>query len=298
MTEMTAPEPQTIGAMRTSMFGATIDTAAKAHALAQFPSESCGVVRSAWPAGATAEPASSGPQFEYIPLENQARDAEGKDLSGDAFKLPASALTDHAPVVAVIHSHCFPKHGPSPSAPDMAAQIEAALPFGIIWTDGKAAGDPIWWGDFLLDVPLYDGKGNHVPRRFLHGVNDCYSLVRTYFWQTRKIKLPDFARDDQWWTAGGDLYQQGFAKAGFSVLAKGPNSPQGIVPGDCVLMKWSTHPVPFHAGVILESGLLLHHPAAVGRQANKSLSRREPLGRWTRCVTHWLRHESTGEKKS
>jgi cell wall-associated NlpC family hydrolase len=242
------------------MFSAEIETAAKAHAIAQYPKESCGIV-----AGNA-----------YVPLDNKSDDPE------NFFKLPDGALATHAPVAAVVHSHCRPKHGQEPTAPDMTSQIEAALPFGIVWTDGKTAYDPIWWGDFLLDAPLFDAKGNHIPREFMHGVNDCFSLIRTWYWQEKKIKLPEFPRDNDWWAKGGDLYQQGFGKAGFEVLAKGPHAPHGVMAGDIVLMKWGKFPVPFHAGIVLAGGLVLHH-------LNGRLSRREPLVRWRNQVTHWLR---------
>ena len=250
------------------MFGPDVDAAAKAHAIAQYPKECCGVVVS----GA-----------KYIPIDNLAADPENE------FKLPASALAEHAPVMAVVHSHCYPKHGPEPSALDMASQIEAALPFGIVWTNGETAGDPTWWGDFRLDEPLFDAAGNHIPRRFFHAVHDCYSLIRAWYWQVKKIKLPDFPRDKEWMIDGGDLYQEGFSKAGFACLAQGPNPP-ALEVGDVVLMRFGKIAVPFHGGVLLDNGLLLHHPATL-RNPDKTLSRREPLGRWTRCATHWLRYK-------
>jgi proteasome lid subunit RPN8/RPN11 len=243
------------------MFGAEVDAAAKAHAIAQYPKESCGVVSAA----------------AYVPLENQAEHPE------DFFQLPETALVDHAPVAAVIHSHCFPRHGPEPSALDMRSQIEAALPFAIVHTDGKVAGEPIWFGDVLLDQPLFDAQDNHIGRQFLHGVNDCYSLIRTWYWQARKIKLPEFPRDNDWWKHGGDLYREGFAKAGFALIQPGSAAPADVQPGDVVLMRWGQWQAPYHAGIVLEHGLVLHH-------LNGRLSRREPLARWTRQITHWLRY--------
>lgn len=248
------------------MFGPAVDQAAKAHALSQYPKEACGIV-----VGANG-------QEQYVALDNKAQDPE------NFFKLPDDALIAHGKVVGVIHSHCFPKHGQSPTAPDMGSQIAAALPFGIVWTDGKTAGAPVWWGDFLLDAPLFDARGNHIQRQFLHGVTDCFSLIRTWYWQKKQIKLPEFPRDPDWWKNGGDLYRDGCAKAGFDIVTTGPIIPHDAAVGDVCLMKWATFPVPFHAGVIDDKGLILHH-------LNNRLSRREPVGRWAKQITHWLRRK-------
>jgi proteasome lid subunit RPN8/RPN11 len=253
------------------MFGPAVDAAAKSHALSQYPKEACGFV-----AGAKG-------QEQYVPLQNIAADP------ANFFKLPDDALIAHAPVAGVIHSHCHPAHGPAPTAADMESQITAALPFGIVYTDGKAAGAPMWWGDFLLDMPLFNAKGDHIPRQFLHGVNDCFSLIRTWYWQIKKIKLPEFPRDDDWWKNGGNLYELGYSEAGFAPYAKGPSIPHGVETGDVVLMTWGKFKVPFHAGVVMDRGLVLHHPGPHG--ARESLSRREPLGRWARQITHWLRRQ-------
>lgn len=243
------------------MFSPAVDAAIKAHALAEYPKECCGVVNGAKEAAA------------YVALQNIAANPE------EEFELPRAALIELAPVLAVVHSHCFPKHGASPTSLDMQFQMQVGLPYGIVWTDGKAAGVPVWFGDFLLDVPLFNAAGRHIQREFLHGVTDCYSLIRTWFWQKRGVKLSEFPRDDEWWKAGGDLYRDGIAKSGFHEI-----SANEAKPGDVALMKWGKWPVPFHAGILVEDGLILHHLA-------RRLSRREPFGRWTHYVTHYVRHE-------
>ena len=275
------------------IFDAAVTAAAREHALAQYPKESCGIVISCAASGVGGA-AASGAQ-KYVPLENTAEDPESH------FRLPADWASAHGSVQAIVHSHCFPRHGASPSAADMAAQMSAALPFGIAWTDGQVAGyrgheaGPadgaiIWWGDFLLDDPLFDATGNHRPRVFLHGVNDCYSLIRAWYWQERKVRLPEFPRDPDWWKQGGDLYRDGFGKAGFEKFALGPVAPRDVKVGDIVLMGWAKWPVPFHAAIVLENGLMLHHPFNQISRKQSQFSRREPLNRWTKQVTHWLRY--------
>ena len=46
---------------------------------------------------------------------------------------------------------------------------------------------------------------------------------------------------------------------------------------------------PYHAAVLLDSGYMLHHPASL--RPTLRLSYREPLERWKRHVTYWLRYE-------
>jgi proteasome lid subunit RPN8/RPN11 len=231
------------------VFGPDVIDAAQAHAIRQYPKEACGVV-------------SGG---RYVPLRNVARDPL------ESFALPRTAWAKHAPVEAVIHSHCAPRHKLAPSASDMAGQIETGVPWGIVITDGQTAQGPLWWGDHLLDAPL-------IGREFVHGVMDCYSLVRAWCWQNMGVKIPEFPRDDDWWHAGGDLYRDGFGKAGFFEI-----DASEVRAGDFVLMRLPSTDVPHHAGIVEGLGLVCHH--LPGR-----LSRREPLGPWRRRITHWLRY--------
>ena len=48
---------------------------------------------------------------------------------------------------------------------------------------------------------------------------------------------------------------------------------------------------PYHAAVLLDGGYMLHHPASLRPYDTLRLSYREPLERWKRHVTYWLRYE-------
>ena len=117
-----------------------------------------------------------------------------------------------------------------------------------------------------------------VGRVFIHGVTDCYGLIRSWYWQERHVKLPEFPRDHEWWKDGGNLYEEGFGPAGFRIVAA-----QDAVTGDVALINFRSK-VPNHGGVLLDGGLLLHH--LMGRK-----SVREPVGRWTPMISKWLRYE-------
>lgn len=222
------------------------ETAARDHALRSWPAESCGVIA----------------EGRYVMLPNEAVN------SAETFRLPARTFVDHA-VEAVIHSHCAPRHDRWPSAADMASQVDTAVPWGIVWSDGTAASGPLWFGEFVLDEPL-------IGREFMPGVRDCYALLRAWYWQERKVRLKEFPRDADWWTAGSDLFREGFDAAGFKQTG------DDLKLGDVVLIRLHS-PVPNHCAIVLENGLILHH-------LQNRLSRREPLGPWAKFVTHRLRY--------
>lgn len=206
-------------------FGPDVEAAAQAHAMRDYPRESCGLVIAG----------------RYEPQANIA------DRPADCFEISQSAFrTD---IQAIVHSHCAPRHGREPSADDMRFQIEMQKPFGIVHTDGTHAARILWWGDFRLEEPL-------EGREFIHGVTDCYALVRAWFWQERKVKLHDFPRDAGWWSSGAaDLYAAGIAAAGFVDI-----SAANARPGDCMVFKSSARDTPpHHAGVLIDEQRLLHH---------------------------------------
>lgn len=229
------------------MFGPDVDVAAREHAKAQFPKESCGIVFAG----------------TYLPIDNIASDPV-KD-----FKMADDTWTSHK-VEGVVHSH-GQQHALAPSANDMQHQMSSDVPWGITRTDGVAASPVLWWGDFRLDEPL-------IGRQFVHGVTDCYSAIRAWRWQNCKIKLHDFPRDDQWWIADEDLYNEGFPKAGYRTISESEAKV-----GDVCLINFRSR-VPNHGGTLVEGGLLYHH-------LQNRLSCREPIGRWRSMISKWLRHE-------
>lgn len=237
------------------MFGLDVEAAARAHALQEFPNESCGVVIVGG----------------YVPIRNIAAEPEKH------FAMPDDTWTAHGRVQAVIHSHpiMFGEHGKriplAPSANDMQHQISSDVPWGITETDGVAASSIVWWGDFRLEDPL-------LGRSFIHGVTDCYAAIRSWRWQNGRIKLPDFPRDDQWWTSGADLYSDGYAKAGYRAISEAEAKV-----GDVALINFRSA-VPNHGGTLVEGGLLYHH-------LQNRLSCREPIGRWRSMISKWLRYE-------
>lgn len=235
------------------MFGSEVDTAALAHARAEWPREAVGYVID----GA------------YVRQRNIAADPVS------TFRVADEAWSDE--VEAVIHSHVAPAvPGSEPRAPSRADQVgqgASAVPWGICWTDGRGGAlPPLWFGDHLLDEPL-------VGRPFVPGSLDCYELVRAWWWQTRGVRLPVVPRDAEWWAAGGDLLAQGFRGAGFV-----PVDPAEARPGDGLLIAVPATGVVNHCAVLIDGGLMLHHRGG-------QLSRREPWsGAWRRLTRMVVRH--------
>lgn len=231
------------------MFQEEAIAAMKSHAIAEYPREACGFVVSG----------------KYIPLANRHGNPEAEfEISEGDYLLHREGIE------AIVHSH---PNGPFyPSKKDMVGQISSDVPWAIIVTDGERASDPVVWGD---DAHL---QAELIGREFAHGITDCYSLCRSYFWIEHGILLPEVAREDAWWTQGENLYLENFAAAGFVEITA-----DELRRGDAVLMNILS-PISNHAGIAVGDGLLLHH-------LPRRLSRREPLGPWMRQVTHCLRHK-------
>jgi len=223
---------------------------AERHAAAVAPAEACGllVVRRG--------------RLRFVACENAADEPlERFQIAPEAFAL----AEDDGEVVAVVHSHPGASSAPSPA--DLVAHRASGLDWWILGFDG--------WR--LLPAA---GVLPYAGRTFTHGVNDCYTLVRDWFWRERGVLLPDYARQDRWWEQGQDLYRANFAAAGF-VEVHGE-----CRPGDALLLQIGA-PVPNHAAIVMPGGRILHHLA--GRISGTDTYDRLYRER----TTHVLRHVAT-----
>jgi len=224
--------------------------AAHADALNSLPRESCGLV------------VVSKGRTRYWPCNNVAASDEHFVIDPEDY----AAAEDAGEVVGIVHSH--PGAGPEPSEADRLAAEASGLEWHIL---GMPCGR---WASFR--------PSSYVPplvgRVFEHGVVDCYSLLRDWYWLHRGVVLPDFARTDEWWCRGGNLYTENFGRAGFVQIPAAELSH-----GDVLLMKIQS-PVPNHAAIYLGSGMILHH--LYGRLS----SRDEYSGMYQTMTTHTLRY--------
>lgn len=245
---------------------------AQAHARAVFPEESCGLVVNG----------------VYMPLDNHAADPalhRADDPNCDcrlcSFEI---ADGDYLPLAReiqmIVHSHPY---GPAfPSASDMAHQEVSGAAWLIITLDAQDFGPVTVWGG---DCP----KEEMIGREFIHGINDCYSLIRDVFalgkegmaaqgmeWPFDPIELPLYPRKDAWWEGEDNFYEEEPRKIGFVEV-----QPSEVRPGDVFLANIRSNRLN-HGGVLLGNNLILHH-------LPQRLSRREPSGLWARCADKWIR---------
>lgn len=237
------------------MFGSNISEPAKLHAKKCYPGESCGIVV----------------DNEYIPCENVSPDPKLDFIINPKDQLIIKISQKE--IQAVIHSHTNGKNFPSKL--DMERQMSMEVPWGIITLhDSETVEELFWFGDQTPIQPF-------VGRVFRHGVADCYALVRDWFWIEKKIRIPNYARTDQWWLNDEDMLTQLFEEAGFYEIQR----PTRI--GDA-MMGQIMGKVPNHCAVYLGNGLVLHH-------LSKRLSNREPVDRWMKFIVKTVRHKDMND---
>ena len=221
------------------------------HAKDEFPKECCGLV------------AVVKGRRRYFPCRNIAQTPD------EHFVLDGwHEVEDKGEIVAVCHSH--PKTNPAPSEADRVACEKSGLPWFIVNPNTEG------WG--YCEPEGFELQ--YVGREFVHGIVDCYTLVRDFFQREYGITLSDYHRRDQWWYNGENMYVDNFAKEGFSRVPI-----QELQRGDLLLMNLQS-PVPNHAAIYLGDQQILHH--VQGR-----LSSRDLLGGYyLKSCDRVIRHES------
>jgi len=216
------------------------ERAIRAHAVEQFPRECCGLI------------IKSGRMTKYVPCTNAAATPD------EHFRLPKEEYadaSDRGEILAVVHSH--PNIPPLPSPADLDACEEGGIPWHIVHvskndTGEVTAGEIHTFSPSGYEAPLLD-----LP--FVHGVHDCYSLIRRWYKQERGILLPDFERKDGWWNDGvTNLYEENYRKAGFVDI---PGGVAELQVGDVILMQIRSENHPNHAAVYIDAQRqwMLHH---------------------------------------
>jgi len=221
------------------------------HAKDEFPKECCGLV------------AVVKGRRRYFPCRNIAQTPD------EHFVLDGwHEVEDKGEIVAVCHSH--PVTNPRPSEADRVACEKSGLPWFIVNPNTEG------WG--YCEPEGFELQ--YVGREFVHGIVDCYTLVRDFFQREYGITLSDYRRRDQWWHNGENMYVENFAKEGFLRVPI-----QELQRGDLLLMNLQS-PVPNHAAIYLGDQQILHH--VQGR-----LSSRDLLGGYyLKSCDRAIRHES------
>jgi proteasome lid subunit RPN8/RPN11 len=223
----------------------------QAHAQAEHPREACGLLI-----------AIDGKE-RYIECRNAAEEPH------QHFVLPAEdwlAATMRGTILAVCHSH--PDAAATPSLADRSACEATRLPWYILSCPGFA----------LERIEPCGFQAPLLGREFVHGIHDCYALVRDYYKQVLSIELPEFEREDNWWNKGDNLYLENYFKAGFRKV-------EDLQEHDGIIMQVRA-PTANHAAVYLGDDKIMHH--LYGHLSNRTVYG----GYWARNTVCIVRHES------
>lgn len=240
-------------------FGNRVNAAIMKHAASHPDEEICGMVLAA----------SGG--WQYRKLENKAA------VRRDAFFIDRAQLPTTRSPAAIVHSH--PNGLAFPSFADMRQQAASAVPWGIVVPPPHPDRGVFWFGDGIT-YPL-------MRRPYRHGVTDCYALIRDWYAAKAGLALIDRPRHWNWWQQGDDLYAAYFEQAGFYRLDDDARLQRGDIALAALLS-----PVLNHAMILLDDGLILHHPAGRHGFDAMRLPRVEPVERWRRYLQFWVRHKS------
>lgn len=230
--------------------------AIREHAAVEYPREACGVI------------VASGRRQDYVRCRNVSIEPN------EEFRLCPEDYADaeeQGAVIGIVHSHPDASSRPSPA--DRAHCEASGLPWHILsWPEG----------DLRTLVP----SGEIAPlegRPFVHGVWDCYAIVRDWYRLEYGVTLPDYPREDGWWERGENLYMRLYAETGFHPVNG------DLQPGDMILMQIRA-PEPNHAAIYLGEGKILHH--LYGRLSQQDIYG----GYWAECTRLVLRHESQADR--
>jgi len=227
----------------------------KADVLARYPEEACGLIVNG----------------SYISMPNIAADPT------ETFRIDPIEYVKHSlnGLQALLHSHPYKLEEHTrwpaqwPTTADMKGWMNTGIPWGIVSTEGEGISQLVWL-DENNPEPL-------IGREFIHGVNDCYSIIRDWFKLERGITLINKPRGMEWWGRGENIYELNLDEAGFVEV---PMAEATV--GDCVLFKIRSR-VENHAAVITGTNQILHH--MIG-----ALSGHDSLARHSRLITRAVRY--------
>ena len=136
-------------------------------------------------------------------------------------------------ITAVVHSH--PNGLPILSQADQFYQQQTGVD---------------WW--LVCDNQIHKFRyiKSLLGREFNHGETDCLTLVRDAYMLTG-IDLPNYARQDDWWHNGQNLYLDLLPKNEFEQI-------EDVQEGDVILFCLGST-TPNHAAIYIGNQFILHH---------------------------------------
>ena len=189
-----------------------------------YPEEGCGILLN------------KRGKLVWISCKNTAEDKENDFEISSKDYIEASLSGD---IHAIVHSH-----------PDASAELSEA---------DKKMSNFLQIPFIVFSVPDLE-KVEYFPekirnpllgREYEFGANDCYSLVRDYYYQEYNIVLPTIPFEDDWWDKGLNYFDDLYDSFGFVEV-------EDLKAGDLIIFKIRDN-VPNHCGVYLGEGVFLHH---------------------------------------
>ena len=181
----------------------------------------------------------------------------------------------------VYHSHPdSPTH--AFSSADIEASNKCGLPFMLYSVKQDA---------FAVYRPLNIRNSKiYLGRKFIYGLNDCYTLVSDFYYHEFGIILRRQVDriDDSWIKHQQDYYYNEMIKEGFFELQQ----PFNIKPNDVIMTSLPTYNFPIHAAIVLSDNRVLHH-------LPNNISRIELFDRqWRQRTKKVLRHVKLQDNNS
>lgn len=194
-----------------------------AHAKAEYPKESCGLV------------VAKGNDFFYKPCRNIA------DSNNHFILDPIDYASVDGEIKAIVHSHV--DISANPSEADIKACNQSNMPWWIVSYPSC---------EFYRLLP--ENKKSLIGREWSYPMWDCYRIVQDYYYDLG-IDLPDFERGDfEWFKNGTNKIAENIGYAGFRQVKLSE-----IKKGDGLLFSIGSR-VANHVGIYYGDGLILHHP--------------------------------------
>ena len=202
--------------------------AAVAHALAEFPLESCGAIVNG----------------SYLPFKNEAENPETEFIINDPLWF------DHYTAGAVdclVHSHNDCNRA---SVVDQAQQKKLDLPSMIINLRQRSLMDCIVFGEEQA-APL-------EGRPFFYGAFDCLSQVGDYMQAKHGVTLPNPAHEWEFWAGGESVFEDAIAAEQDFPFVEVPHA--SLQCDDLLLYASAGTRYINHIGVVCsDNGEVLHH---------------------------------------
>ena len=232
--------------------------------LAEYPKESCGVIKDGI----------------FYQMQNVA------EVPEDSFKMDSVELIkfqqNNGDFDAVAHTHCYshdklPLLGLDPRTPSTADYVNQKVtnkPWLIYALDGENVSSPVMF-PMSPDTPL-------EGREFIYYVSDCWNVVQDYYWQNYQIELPCHPVEDGYkWEDGKTgaecknyhdyLPEWGFHEVPLDQMENGDVVVMGVL-GNCN-----------HVGVCTGNNEIL-------QQLARQRSCIQPIGRMVSFIAHIYRY--------